>query len=340
MAGARICSTWESCAGNGTKWGENNLPDTHEITGRAYTGQQDLQVMLGIVRERRRDQITDFPGILDLQEMLVVPETQAHTHLWFNPDGQLACFAILDMDAVSGNLAFEIAPDWKGRGLEDKVIDWAEDFIQQAYPANPHSFLLEAGSRSDNSARLAELERMGFERQAVGAVHMERSLADPVVKPHLPPGFIIRPIQGEAEAETWVSLHRAAHGTEMMTTGYKLGMMRTPYYDPKMDLVAVAPDGALAAYCVCFISIEENAITGLSNGYTDPIATHPGFQRRGLSKALILTGLSLLKERQMETACLGTSSDNIAMQRTAESVGFRITSKTFRFGKAIQINKS
>jgi mycothiol synthase len=321
-------------------WKENNMPDTHEITGRAYTGQQDLQAMLGLVRERPRDQITDYPGILDLQEMLVVPEIQAHTHLWFTPGGQLAYFAILDMDSASGNLAFEIAPDWKGKGLEDNVIAWAENFIQQACPANPHAFLLEAGTRSNNSARLAELERMGFERQAVGAVHMERSLADPVAKPLLPPGFIIRPVQGEAEAEAWVGLHRAAHGTEMMTTGYKLGMMRTPYYDPDMDLVAVAPDGTLAAYCVGFISVEENAITGLGNGYTDPIATHPDYWRRGLSKALILTELSLLKERHMETACLGTSSDNIAMQRTAESVGFRITSKTLRFDKTIHVNES
>ena len=95
------------------------------------------------------------------------------------------------------------------------------------------------------------------------------------------------------------------------------------------------PDGILAAYCVCFIDGEENALTGQLHGYTDPIATHPDFQRRGLSKALVLAGLSLLKERHVQTACLGTSSDNVAMQLTAESVGFHVTKNVFWYNKPI-----
>jgi ribosomal protein S18 acetylase RimI-like enzyme len=309
--------------------------NTLQVFDRAYAGQQDLQSMLDLIREKPRDQVADFPGFIDLQEMLALPDIQAHTHIWVGPSDRLACFAILDMDTTSGNLTFEVAPDWKEKGLEDDVLAWAEDVLRQTNPVSSCTFLLETSSRSDNSACIVLLERLGFERQVVGAVHMERPLAGPIEKPQLRPGFIIRPIQGEAEAAAWVRLHRAAHGTEVMTTEYKLGMMRTPTYEPDMDLVVVAPDGTLAAYCVCFIDVEENGLTGRRVGYTDPIATHPDFQRRGLSKALILTGLSLLKERHMETACLGTSNDNIAMQRTAESVGFQITSETFRFGKTI-----
>ena len=311
----------------------------NQVYDRAYAGPQDLQAMLGLIRERPRDQVTDFPGSLDLQEMLAVHKIQAHTHLWIDPDGQLACFAILDGDLASAYLIFEVAPDWKGRSIEEKIMAWAEASIQQAAPIQTRTFLLEASSRSDNPECIALLERLGFERQAGGVVHMERSLADPIGKPQLPPGFIIRPIRGEAEAEAWVRLHRAALGTEKMTTEYKLAMMRTPYYDPDMDLVAVAPEGVLAAYCVCFINVEENALTGQRNGCTDPIATHPGFQRRGLSKALMLTGLSLLKERHMETARLGTSSDNIAMVHAAESVGFSISSRVFWFTKPIHFGQ-
>ena len=57
-------------------------------------------------------------------------------------------------------------------------------------------------------------------------------------------------------------------------------------------------------------------------------ATHPDFQRRGLARALLLTAWHELKQRGMHTAVLGTSSENLAMQQVAQSVGFFIRSKT------------
>lgn len=111
--------------------------------------------------------------------------------------------------------------------------------------------------------------------------------------------------------------------------------MRTPEYNPELDLVAVAPDGALAAYCFCQISQQANARTGRNEGYTDPIVTHPRFQRRGLARALLLTGLRRLKQKGVEFAALGTSSENIAMQRTATSVGFGAQSTKLWFARPV-----
>jgi GNAT superfamily N-acetyltransferase len=70
-----------------------------------------------------------------------------------------------------------------------------------------------------------------------------------------------------------------------------------------------------------------------NEGYTDPVATHPAFQRRGLARALLLTGLCLLKQRGVNTVVLGTSSENVAMQQVANSVGFRVQSTMLWFEK-------
>jgi ribosomal protein S18 acetylase RimI-like enzyme len=86
---------------------------------------------------------------------------------------------------------------------------------------------------------------------------------------------------------------------------------------------------------MCSINKEENKCSGRNEGYADPIATHPDFQRQGLAKALLLTGLRKLKERGVETAVLGTSSENVAMQRAAQAVGFRIRSTTLWFAKSV-----
>jgi mycothiol synthase len=120
-----------------------------------------------------------------------------------------------------------------------------------------------------------------------------------------------------------------------MTVEERLSMMRVPEYDPELDLLAIAPDGKFAAYCTCAISQTENVNTGRNEGYIDTIATHPDFQRRGLARALLLTGLRLLKERGMDTAVLGTSSENMAMQPAAGAVGFDMQSTTLWFAKPI-----
>ena len=76
-------------------------------------------------------------------------------------------------------------------------------------------------------------------------------------------------------------------------------------------------------------------MTGRKDGHTDPIATHPDFQRLGLARALMLAGMRLLKERGMHTARLGTSQDNLAMIQTARRVGFYEDYRTSQYIKRL-----
>jgi hypothetical protein len=50
----------------------------------------------------------------------------------------------------------------------------------------------------------------------------------------------------------------------------------------------------------------------------------------------MLTGMRRLQERGVDTALLGTSSQNLAMQRAAESVGFTRISNTLWYARAIR----
>ena len=111
-------------------------------------------------------------------------------------------------------------------------------------------------------------------------------------------------------------------------------MMSGPDYLPELDLVAVASNGSLVGFCCCGIPFEENAVTGRSEGYTDPIGVHPDFQQQGLARALILTGLRLLREHGLAYATLGTSSENVAMQAAARSAGFQLQSAKVWFTKS------
>jgi ribosomal protein S18 acetylase RimI-like enzyme len=157
---------------------------------------------------------------------------------------------------------------------------------------------------------------------------MQRDLRAPIPEAELPEGFAIRVAGGEAEAEALAELHRLAFGTEHMTTESRLAMMRAPAYDPSLDLVAVAPGGVLAAYCMCSMEDANGEVPSPRVGWTDPVGTHPGYQRLGLARALLCTGLRLLRDRGAEYARLGASSTNTAMQKAAQSAGYVVKEVT------------
>jgi ribosomal protein S18 acetylase RimI-like enzyme len=303
------------------------------ITSRTYSGEKNLQLMLDLlVAARPADRITDYPSIVDLRELLSLSAVQANTRLWFGANNQVVGFALVDQ---YNNLRFEIDQQIALPSIEQEIVAWGVECLQRAMKERGLRLTLDASCCHDDTERIALLERNGFERQAMRSLRMVRSLEEPIPMPQVPAGFSIRQVVGEQEATALVELHRAAFSSENMTVEERLAMMRVPEYDSELDLLAVAPDGRLAAYCMCSINKEENKCSGRNEGYADPIATHPDFQRQGLAKALLLTGLRKLKERGVETAVLGTSSENVAMQRAAQAVGFRIRSTTLWFAKSV-----
>jgi mycothiol synthase len=281
---------------------------------------------------RPADRITDYPSVVDLREVLALSNVQDNTRLWFDAKGQMVAFAFVDH---YNNLRFEIDQQAAHPETESEIVTWGVECIRCAMRASDESLTLNASCRDDDTERIALLERHGFVMQETRTLHLVCSLNEPFSTPQVPTGFSIRHVAGEQEVKALVALHRAAFGTENMTVEERLAMMRVPEYDAELDLLAVAPDGEFAAYCMCSISWEENERTGRNEGYTDPIATHPDFQRRGLAQSLLLTGFHKLKQRGIDTAVLGTSSENAAMLRTAQAVGFRVQSTTFWFSKPV-----
>jgi hypothetical protein len=50
---------------------------------------------------------------------------------------------------------------------------------------------------------------------------------------------------------------------------------------------------------------------------------------------VLAAGLNTLRNRQLDCAKLGTSSENISMQRLAETLGFQVVSEHFWFSKEV-----
>lgn len=293
---------------------------TPRLSERPYAGDSDRRDMIALLmRVRPPAWLPDYPGVADLRELLCLPSAQANTRLWVDETGRIRAFALVD---AYNNLLFEIDPAVDSHELQAQIVYWGLQCVRNIAPDGGDNLTLDAACREDDVERADMLARYGFIRQPHQSLHLARALDETIPEPILPAGFHIRPLNGPAEVEAWVALHRLAFGTQNMTVEEKSAMMSQPDYDPLLDLVAVAPNGRLVAYCVGGISREENARTGRNEGHTDPIATHPDFRKRGLAKALLLTGLQLLKARGGQWAVLGTGSDNEPMQKAAQAAGF------------------
>ncbi len=293
----------------------------------------DLQNMLALVKSRPAEHITCYPSPADLCELLERPKIQEATRIWETTSGHFAGYALINYALTFADLAFEFVPEYKEGGIGDEMVAWGDNAYQERFHGQTRA--LTSSARDAQLERIALLEKHSFARRLESVVYMTRLLSELIPAPRLPEGFTIVPAS-QTEPAAWVTLFRAAMGTENMTVESRLAHFRVPDYDPELELVAITPDGTLAAYVDGAIHPEENALTGEKRGYTDPVGTHPAYQRRGLSRALLLEVLRRLQQRGMQTAHLGTSSANIAMQKAAESAGFRITGQSWHYAKKLR----
>lgn len=287
---------------------------------RALSVQRDLPAIEALVH--------DFPAgnlhVADLPYRLSswALDDPQNVRLWFNADGRLLAWAI--MQTPFWSIDYACRPDSEGK-LHRQVLAWADRRARQTVDspsARPTWFV---NVFDDQVHRIADLELAGFAPQTnVGddswsKVLMRRRLQPSLVEHPLPAGFIIRSLGGEAEIGSYVGLHRTVFDSRNMTAGWRARTLHHPSYVPDLDLVAVAPDGSLAAFCVCWLDRHGDE----PYGQIEPVGVHPDFRRQGLGKALLSEALRRLGLHGARQVCVETDNDRDAALALYESLGFR-----------------
>jgi mycothiol synthase len=291
------------------------------LASSEYHTELDTQAMRNLIRS--------LPGetsVIDFEETILLQSVRSATRLWWT-GSKLVGFAWVD---DYNNLRFEIDAEHRSEQLEQEIIEWGAACVKKRSAITGQDDTLDASFSPEHTWQIALLERSGFVRDDVRTFQYERSMDQPIVDQPLPVGYITRPVAGEQEAADLVCLHRAAFGTDKMTVEARLAIMRAPQYERALDFVIVAPSGELAAFCICGVDeVHERS------GYTDPIGTHPDYRGLGLGKAVVTTGLLALKDKGVQVVKLGTSSENLAMQRLADTLGFVLVSEKWWYCKNV-----
>jgi mycothiol synthase len=290
--------------------------------GSRIASQKDIQA----IREWLTRRLGELEGI-DFEEHIRLPGVRSTMRVWIRGESLLA-FAYVDGYC---NLWFDADGPAAWAECEEELLAWAEECIRQGNREKVVHDTLDCACRSDQQQRIQVLQRHAFELQSIRTIRYSLLLGLPMGSHPLPPGFFIREVHEQDRLEDLVALHRAAFATDHMTVAERKAIMQSPLYDPALDLLVVAPHGQLAAFCLAGFAGKDRL-----TAFTDPIGTHPHFQRLGLARVLVSAALLRLKQRGAERVDFATSSGNIPMNSLARSLGFRQVSEKLWFSKSIQ----
>lgn len=218
--------------------------------------------------------------------------------IWETDNGQIA--AVLNPEH-RGEAYLQTHPHYRTRELEEEMLAVAEDRL--AVAVNGHK-KLRVWAHEQDPLRPDILTHCGYTRDEWPEYERRRSLDLPLPEVHVVPGYTVRSLGGPEElpSRSWASW-RAFHPDEPDEayegwTWYH-NIQRIPMYRRDLDIVAVAPDGVIAAFC----TIWYNDVT--RSGMFEPVGVMPEHQQRGLGKAVMTEGLRRLQRMGATQADIG-----------------------------------
>jgi len=301
------------------------------IRRRAFGGETDVQAMMALSRAFSADNlhVVDLPYRLSSWAL----DDPGNIVLWVDAGGQLVAWAV--MQTPFWTVDYACHPTG-GSDLNRQVLDWADQRARQALhtaSGRPCWFVTPFATQTE---RIRDLERAGFACQSdVGEdswskVLMQRRALMPVAERTLPGGFAIRPLAGENEIEAYVQLHRAAFGSENMTPEWRARVLRRPEHRPELDLVATAPDGQLAAFCISWL---HRGSGGQCSGQIEPLGVHEDYRGLGLGRAILGEALRRLHCCGADTVYVETDLQRTEALSLYKAMGFRVLQDVWVYRK-------
>jgi mycothiol synthase len=301
-----------------------------EIVERSFSGEADLQCMADLVRRfpDKNIHVVDLPYRLCTRSF----DHPENIRLWTNKNGQLLAWAVLQVPFWKIDYAYD--PEFQNT-LHPQILRWADAQARRIVgtaSGHPSWFVAVLARQTD---RIRDLEEIGFASQEnVGEnswtqVLMKHSMQIPD-EVNVTDGFHIRPLNGTREVEAYVELHRAVFESKNMTVEWRNRTLQRPEYVSHLDLVAVAANGQLAAFCICWLGQDAS---GNISGQIEPLGVHAEYRRLGLGQAILSEGLRRLQSRGASQIFVQTDRYRNAAFKLYESSGFHVIQDILMYRK-------
>jgi mycothiol synthase len=235
-------------------------------------------------------------------------------YLW-EQNGELLGFMM--PDGGPGEAFLNVHPVMCTPVLEEEMLVVAEEHLSKITQQDTRRVVVWAPH--DDALRQQLLIQRGYSKGDWPEHQWRRNLEAPIPDVPVPAGYVIRSLGDGLELlercyASGLGFHegdiKIAVENRDDPTWYR-NIQAAPLYRRDLDLVAVAPDGAIAAFCtIWFDDVTRSACF-------EPVATVPAHQRRGLGKAVMTEGLRRLQRMGATIAFVGGySSEANALYRS------------------------
>jgi ribosomal protein S18 acetylase RimI-like enzyme len=234
--------------------------------------------------------------------------------LWETPERDIA--AVLNAEN-RGDAILQVHPALRSAALEEEMLDIAEAHFTTIGEDGRRRLTVWADAQ--DATRRELLLRRSYATGEWPEHQRRRRMDLPIPDAAPAAGYTVRPLGDEEEhpARSWLSwkaFHPDEPDDKYEGWGWYRNVQRAPLYRRDLDLVAVAPDGALAAFCTVWFDDVTRT------GTFEPVGTHPDHQRRGLGKAVMAEGLRRLRHLGATLATVGSYDE--PAHRLYASMGF------------------
>jgi len=229
--------------------------------------------------------------------------------LWETETGEIA--AVLNPEG-KGQVYLQVHPKYRTPELEEEMIAAAEKHLK--HPNREGRQRIQVFADSKDTLRHDILKRRGYQKverpETSETIHIF-TLENKIPNVKTPEGYTIRALgHGLELLERCYASGLGFHDDDINTArenrddpSWYHHIQSAPLYRRDLDIVAVANDGSVAAFCtVWFDDVTRTA-------YFEPVATVPKHQRHGLGKAVLTEGLKRLKIMGAKIATVGGYSD-------------------------------
>lgn len=219
--------------------------------------------------------------------------------LW-EEGGQI--ISILMPDGGLGEAHLLVHPILRTPQLEEDMLAVAQERLATVGPDGSRKLCVWAPEQ--DRLRQGLLSARGYYKGDWPETQWRRCLEAPIPTAPAPSGYTIRSLEDGLELlERCYASGLAFHDGDTATavenrndpTWYR-SIQTAPLYRRDLDMVAIAPDGAVAAFCTIWFDDATRS------AYLEPVGTVPAHQRRGLARALMVEGLQRLQRMGATTA--------------------------------------
>lgn len=309
---------------------------TMTFASRAYAGDGDLAAITALLNlVDAADLLDDNYSVEELRNEFSDPQIDPtrDLYLWHDSENQLIAFSEVsmrerdeDQPLLDGFLYMRIHPEHRDVALEDAIMAWAEARLNEAGRELGRAVELRSGGPQHYAYHFGILERHGFQ-QARFYFRMVRDLNTDIQELKLPEGYTLRTVESAEDEERWVAAYNLSfidhYNHHPRTVESHRHFLQEPSYARERDLIAVAPDGTIAAFSFCWVDRDNNTRNNRQDGWVSMLGVARGHRKIGLGRAMLIAGLQRLKVDGMTRVKLGVDAENPngALQ-LYESVGF------------------